>query len=184
MSRLASVYYQKFIELSSHKAWKKIIAKIIQNFRKNETDGQADQPTPSEYLRYVLDNLKKAGAQNVDQHWRPQYLSCPFCLLQFSVYAHMEDLNEDSLYFFYKSGLLSRVNFSQKLNSAHAAKSTEQSFWNQVNPELIDQLDESWSYKTDFEMFQYNVEEYLSQIGVNPGQNESSSSSNCTKSAP
>ena len=120
----------------------------------------------------------------------------------------MEDLNEDSLYFFYKSGLLSRVNFSQKLNSAHAAKSTEQryfnnckffqkalilqisifivifSFWNQVDPELIDQLDESWSYKTDFEMFQYNVEEYLSQIGVNPGQNESSSSSNCTKSAP
>ena len=44
----------------------------------------------------------------------------------FSVYARMEDLNEDSLYFFLKSGLLSRVNFTQKLNSAHAAESTEE----------------------------------------------------------
>ena len=43
----------------------------------------------------------------------------------FSVYARMEDLNEDSLYFFLKSGLLSRLNFKQKLNSAHAAESTE-----------------------------------------------------------
>ena len=40
------------------------------------------------------------------------------------------------------------------------------SFWNQVDPELIDQLDQSWSYKTDFEMFEYNVEEYLLQIGA------------------
>ena len=47
------------------------------------------------------------------------YKSC------FSVYARMEDLNEDSLYFFLKSGLLSRLNFKQKLNSAQAEENTE-----------------------------------------------------------
>ena len=44
----------------------------------------------------------------------------------YSVYARMEDLNEDSLYFFLKSGLISRVSLDQKLNSVHAAESTEQ----------------------------------------------------------
>ena len=44
----------------------------------------------------------------------------------YSVYARMEDLNEDSLYFFLKSGLISRVSFNQKLNSAHSVDSTEQ----------------------------------------------------------
>ena len=57
------------------------------------------------------------------------------------------------------------------------------SFWNQVDPKLIDQLDQSWSYKTDFEMFEYNVEEYLLQIGVNQAQNETSSSSSTSESA-
>ena len=37
----------------------------------------------------------------------------------------MEDLNEDSLYFFLKSGLLERVDFQAKLNSAHAKDDTE-----------------------------------------------------------
>ena len=37
----------------------------------------------------------------------------------------MEDLNEDSLYFLLKSGLLSRLNFKQKLNSAQAEENTE-----------------------------------------------------------
>ena len=118
MSRLASVYYQKFVELSTHKGWARvsistlkqdryfisfyqIISKIIRKYRKNTNEGPPDQPTPNEYLRlfivqlfskrdpessifsYILDNLKSAGAANVDQHWRPQHLSCPFCLLQF-----------------------------------------------------------------------------------------------------
>ena len=38
----------------------------------------------------------------------------------------MEELNEDSLYFFLKSGLLENVDFKQKLNSAHAKTDTEE----------------------------------------------------------
>ena len=106
----------------------------------------------------------------------------------FSVYARMEDLNEDSLYFFLKSGLLSRVNFTQKLNSAHAAESTEERqvckdrteyifkicstvlkllprFWSQVSPGLIAQVTQPWAYQADFEMFNYSVAHYLHTIG-------------------
>ena len=96
----------------------------------------------------------------------------------------MEDLNEDSLYFFLKSGLLSRLNFKQKLNSAHAAESTEKRqkiaiylsssndnfillrFWSAINPELIGELFQPWSYESDFVMFDYSIEQYLDDMGL------------------
>ena len=58
--------------------------------------------------------------------WKLHNLSKNIFLYFYSVYARMEDLNEDSLYFFLKSGLISRVKFNQKLNSAHSARNTEQ----------------------------------------------------------
>ena len=72
MSRLASVYYQKFIELSNNKAWAnvginiittfrtyililgllfQIISHIIAKFRPADGVGPPDQPTPTEFLR-------------------------------------------------------------------------------------------------------------------------------------
>ena len=50
---------------------------------------------------------------------QPNYLFC-------SVYAHMEDLSEDSFYFFYKANLIEKVDFQKKLNSAHDFNSTEE----------------------------------------------------------
>ena len=43
-----------------------------------------------------------------------------------SVYARVEDLHEDSLYFLLRAGLLGRVEHGKKLNSKHAAQNTEQ----------------------------------------------------------
>ena len=53
MSRLASVYYQKFIELYQNKGWAGVIKSIIKKYRKNLNDGPKDQPTPNEFLRYI-----------------------------------------------------------------------------------------------------------------------------------
>ena len=87
---------------------------------------------------YVVDNLKRK--RDVDAHWRPQHQCCPVCLLNFrlemnmehlifdncqffSIYAKMEELTEDSLYFFIKSGLLSRLSLEKRLNSYEEVKS-------------------------------------------------------------
>ena len=45
----------------------------------------------------------------MDPHWRPHYASCPFCQLNFIVYARLEDMAEDTAYFLLKSHLTSRV---------------------------------------------------------------------------
>ena len=57
MSRLASVYYQKFIELYQNKGWAGVIKSIIKKYRKNLNDGPKDQPTPNEFLRYFSENI-------------------------------------------------------------------------------------------------------------------------------
>ncbi len=38
---------------------------------------------PDEYLRYVLEQL---NYDVVDNHFRPQFLTCPFCELNFTIY--------------------------------------------------------------------------------------------------
>ena len=100
----------------------------------------------------------------------------------FSVHARLEHLDEDSLYFLLKSGLLSRLNFKQKLNSAQAEENTEKRqlifhtinilnsrllrFWSAIEPDLIGELSQPWSYEPDFVMFNYNVEQYLDDLGL------------------
>lgn len=110
LARLASVYYQKFVELKEHKAWGPLVKSVVRKYRRpNPNSGDPTLATPSEFLSFILDDLKNRGGEDVDQHWRPQHLSCPFCTLPFTVYAHMEELSEDSAYFFTKvRGLLDK----------------------------------------------------------------------------
>ena len=100
----------------------------------------------------MLADLKSKG-EGVDQHWRPQHFSCPFCLLEFTVYARMEELDQDSLYFFSTANLTTSVDYKEKLNSAHAASSTEKEFWSKVDKDLIGKMEEQWAYETDFRIW-------------------------------
>ena len=40
------------------------------------------------------------------------------------------------------------------------------SFWRSVDPALIPSLDEDWSYKSDFEMFNYSLAQYVRTLGL------------------
>ena len=61
----------------------------------------------------MLDSLERGVA---DPHWRPHHLLCPFCQLQFTVLARVEDLQEDAAYFALKSNLSTRLNLNTKKN--------------------------------------------------------------------
>ena len=74
----------------------------------------------------VLSVYSNSGETYLSLIWKIAYNFAKTYFSFYSVYARMEDLNEDSLYFFLKSGLISRVSFNQKLNSAHSVGSTEQ----------------------------------------------------------
>ena len=89
--------------------------------------GAPEIPSPEEFIKFVLDQLKtnQHSPENIDAHWRPQHYCCPFCLLNFSVYSFMEDSHEDSLYFFHKSGLESRLNPLYQKNVRNRTHSSE-----------------------------------------------------------
>lgn len=85
----------------------------------------------------------------------------------------MEEIEEDTLYFFTKSNLDSRIDFRSyevsKRNSHETKKKydeedTPERFWSEVEPELIEDLNQDWSFKPDMEMFGYSPAEYFSQL--------------------
>ena len=78
----------------------------------------------------------------------------------------MEELDQDSLYFFSKSKLTDRNKYKQKLNSAHAVSSTEKNLWTGVEKETIFKLQAPSAYLTDFQMFEYSVLEYVDSLGI------------------
>ena len=82
------------------------------------------------------------------------------------MYARMEELDQDSLYFFSTTNLTTSVDYKEKLNSAHAASSTEKEFWSKVDKDLIGKMEKKWAYDTDFRMFDYSVQDYLNSLGI------------------
>ena len=86
----------------------------------------------------------------VDQHWQPQHRDCPFCLLNFTVYAKMEGLDQDR----------------QKLNTIKTNAKQEKQFWSSIDNDLILQLEEPWAYSIDFQMFGYSLRGYFEELGL------------------
>ena len=68
------------------------------------------------YLRYILDVFKR-GRMRSDPHWKPMHLQCPFCLLNFTVYAKVEEMKEDAAYFAIKANMTQDLNLKLKKNS-------------------------------------------------------------------
>ena len=86
LARLVSGYYQKFVKLAKHGTWAPKIRLIIEKYRARPNSGDPVRPSPEEVVRYVLDRLRHNKRQT-DPHWRPQHLQCPFCLVNFTIYA-------------------------------------------------------------------------------------------------
>ena len=131
-SRLASAYWNKFVARAQ--SWKyaqvsncyllnsstklvfQKIKNIISTYREEDEEGSLEYASPEEFLKSVLHELKTKPPHKVDPHWRPLHASCPFCLLNFTVYSNLEDNYEDSVYFFQRSGHLEKVEIGYERN--------------------------------------------------------------------
>jgi hypothetical protein len=59
-------------------------------------------------LLYVLESLTYDG-DNANPHWLPQFESCPFCSVNFTVYSKMEEMGEDTAYVMHKAKLFGKI---------------------------------------------------------------------------
>ena len=74
---------------------------------------------------------------------------------------------EDSIYFFLKSGLLSRVepHFHKNVRDVEEhSNQTEKRFWDEVSPRLMKKLNQPWAFGHDFNLFGLNIEDYLASL--------------------
>lgn len=59
-------------------------------------------PTPTEFVRYIVDTAKEKGPASLDNHIKPMWTACPFCLVGFDAVAYLEE-SEDEFEFIAKA---------------------------------------------------------------------------------
>eukprot|EP00095_Tigriopus_kingsejongensis_P011975 maker-scaffold906_size82779-snap-gene-0.13 protein:Tk11975 transcript:maker-scaffold906_size82779-snap-gene-0.13-mRNA-1 annotation:"1 transposase" len=152
LSRLASVYFEKFVDA-------RISLKLIQSIidlgnRERPKKPNFDQtyefpeddpyfPSPIEFLYFVAEDFKKVVKEDIDYHWRPQHGSCPFCRFNFTMYAKMENLQEDTAYLLQKANLTAKIKPDRHENlsrSGGIGSSKDHRFWSRVPGSIIKKM--------------------------------------------
>lgn len=180
LSRLASVYYEKFLDSNINP---KLIQKSIElagrerpSSRNESIESPEDDPffpSPTEFLNFIINDFEKVRTEDLNYHWRPQHGSCPFCRFNFSVYSKMEDLHEDTAFVVQKANLTSKIkpelhkNLSQ---SGGKGSSKEHRFWSRVHGKMI--LDIFNLYYLDNYLWDYTLEAYLHSLDLEYKLNE------------
>ena len=101
------------------------------------------------------------------------------------IYSRLEENDEDALYFFTKAGLGSdfelvrenvqgergkaaNVDMTHERSTSSLLKVAQSNiyfrFWSQVDPELVSELNQPWSYKHDFELLGYSPQQYFAAL--------------------
>ena len=76
----------------------------------------------------------------------------------------MEELSEDSAYFFTKAKLTKLIDPARQLNRASSKGAREAEFWSRIEKDLLEKLERA--YSTDLNMFGYNAQEYIDSLDL------------------
>ena len=68
---------------------------ILERYRKVDPAIDTSKPTPLEFVTYILDQSEEHGSENLEGHFRPQWASCPWCLLEFDIIGTTETFDND-----------------------------------------------------------------------------------------
>ena len=63
-------------------------------------------PSPAEFVAYIFDKVSTMGRTEIDPHFRPQWVMCPFCYMDLDIVAKIEDYDRDSNYILKSLNLL------------------------------------------------------------------------------
>ena len=96
-SRLVSGYNQKV----KNKVWNSIqdldiresIAECLtlsRNLSRSQLKKIKDYARPKEFVEFLLKKVINNSAKDLNIHWRPQYVSCPFCKISFDYVGDIE----------------------------------------------------------------------------------------------
>lgn len=115
-------------------------------------------PTFSEFVDFLLFETQHNG--ELDMHWTPVVQFCTPCLVKFDVILKFETLDEDQRYLIEKASLNGVIKPEHK-NSGKGKNTQEllMSYYAQLKKSQVKGLYEI--FKFDFEVFDYNPNEYF-----------------------
>lgn len=158
--RLFSAFQDKVIEWDEPQDhyFKKMLNNTNLWSRKFRTD--PDIPTFHEFAELLLLHPEVSD----DEHARPYWKNCNFCIIDYDVIGKIETSKEDTRYIFEKKGLQEKLKIRDKIHATgkNLNKTTEEralEYFQKLNKSTVVGIYER--YKIDFEMFGYTVNEYL-----------------------
>lgn len=124
-------------------------------------------PTFTQFLMRVRDDMrqmwKTGGECAMNKHWRPYWVSCSPCQIDYDVLAKFETIDLDNEYIIQESKLQGEfVNMHTHASINDEFKSTSEAvnhYFSEVPVALLREIVEL--YKPDFQLFEYDPEPYL-----------------------
>ncbi|RXG68346.1 Carbohydrate sulfotransferase 11 [Armadillidium vulgare] len=115
------------------------------------------EPTFREFVTYLADlDLSRQA----EEHWIPYYLYCTPCFIDYDIIAKFETLYEDQVFIIAKSNLQDKISPKWKrLSKGGRTSYVAEKYYSTLSKELLLKLYDK--YKLDFDMFDYNLDEYL-----------------------
>ncbi|XP_016934805.1 carbohydrate sulfotransferase 11 isoform X4 [Drosophila suzukii] len=160
--RLLSAYRDKMVFALPYSFHDKLGRSIVRNYRKKPSlaarAANTKFPSFPEFVHWLLDQVKRGSF--IDMHFVAATSFCTPCLIRFDMILKFESLAEDQLYLIEKTGL-KRVIAPVWRNMGKGRKTHElqQQFYAQLTRQEMLELYEY--YKYDFELFDYDIQEYL-----------------------
>ena len=155
MQRLVTVFVNKFINtpkddiVNFRYKWARHMMKLTKHKNKAHPRGKALHFL--EFMQYLT--IDKSST--FQEHWKPIYLLCHPCIINYDYIGKLETLEEDS------NNILKNIEAPNNIKFPLADESTRDSknnvffsLMNKIDAELQEKVEKV--YSTDFELFGYN----------------------------
>ena len=128
---------------------------ILKKYRKEEPREKKylKAPTFREFVEYLVE----LPLAKFDDHWKPMYMQCLPCHIQYHVIARLESLERDSAYILQSIGVTSRLPVSHT-TQGNSSNNLVTSYYSQIDSNLLDKLYSL--YKYDFLLFNFTHTHY------------------------
>ncbi|XP_017863415.1 PREDICTED: carbohydrate sulfotransferase 11 isoform X1 [Drosophila arizonae] len=161
--RLLSAYRDKIVFALPYSFHDKLGRSIVRTYRKKpkliSRAGNTKYPSFPEFVHWLLDQIKRGNY--IDMHFVSATSFCTPCLIRFDMILKFESLAEDQLYLIEKTGL-QRVIAPVWRNMGKGGRKTQelqQQFYSQLTKQEMLELYNYYQY--DFDLFDYDIKEYL-----------------------
>lgn len=155
--RLLSAYRDKFERPNRSYYYKKYGNHIISSYQNEQTGiNSVRQPTFSQFLKFII------SEKNFDEHWRPYYIECDPCGIEYDYILKLDNLHIEEKYLFKVLNVSRTIKNNKNVDNINPNGRTDHNiskqYFSKVKEHLLRDIYEL--YEKDFLIFGYSPNWY------------------------